>query len=133
LSKKLFAAEASAEFVPRGHAAASESPVPLFDAGEKTRRYGQEWLRSKTAFDPGLAEKWKCKGMRAAASVHRELLAEVKAALITIADGRESRCVTADDAARWMIEQGLSPCALGNASGSLFRGQEWELVSYCPR
>lgn len=91
----------------------------------------QEWLRSKTAFDSVLAEKWKRKGMRAAASVHRELLAEVKAALITIAGRRESRCVTADDAARWMIEQGLSPGALGNASGSLFRGPEWELVSYC--
>jgi hypothetical protein len=78
------------------------------------------------------AERFRDHGMCSAASVHRELLAKVKAALITIAGGRESRCVTADDAARWMIEQGLCPGALGNASGSLFRGPEWELVSYCP-
>src|ERR1700680_1051600 len=91
-----------------------------------------EWLRSKTAFDSVLAEKWKSKGMRAAATAHQELLAEVKLALIRIAHGRSDGCVTADDAARWMIEQGLSPGALGNASGSLFRDPEWELVSYCP-
>jgi hypothetical protein len=89
-----------------------------------------EWLRSKTAFDPVLAEKWKCKGMRAAATAHQELLAEVKLALIRIARGRSDRCVTADDGAAWLIANGHLPSELGNAAGSIFKGKEFELVGY---
>jgi hypothetical protein len=33
---------------------------------------------------------------------------------------------TADDVQRVLIEQGISPHALGNAAGSLFRGGDWE-------
>ncbi len=91
-----------------------------------------EWLkRSRADFDPALAEGFKTQGMRAAATAHQELLAKAKLALIRIARERsESRCVTADDGAAWLIANGYSPSELGNASGSLFKGGEWELVGY---
>jgi hypothetical protein len=95
--------------------------------------YVAEWVKARsTAFDPKLAAKWKREGMQRAAGSHPELLAQVKLALIQIARGRESRCVTADDAQAWLIAHGYSPASLGNAAGSLFRGDDFVLVSYRP-
>jgi hypothetical protein len=95
--------------------------------------YVPEWLRrSKTEFDPVLAEKWKREKMAAAASspAHQELLSLLRPALRAIAAGRSDRCVTADDAQAWLGEHGYEPGALGNAAGSIFRGGEWKLVGY---
>jgi hypothetical protein len=89
-----------------------------------------EWLRSKSEFSPALAERFKKQGMRAAASAHQELLAQVKLALIRIARGRDDRCVTADDGAAWLVANGYSASELRNASGSLFKGGAFELVGF---
>jgi hypothetical protein len=40
--------------------------------------------------------------------------------------GRRQGLVSADDVQRWMIAAGLPP--LGNAAGSIFRGEEWEFT-----
>jgi hypothetical protein len=95
--------------------------------------YAPEWLqRSKTAFDPALAEKWKREKMAAAASspAHHELLTLLRPALRAIALSRDCRTVTADDAQAWLITNGYEPSELGNAAGSIFRGGEWKLVGY---
>jgi hypothetical protein len=90
--------------------------------------------RPNTDFDSALAERYKLEAIAAAASslAHQELLDILRPVLVTIARSRESRCVTADDAQAYLVERGLSPGALGNAAGSLFRGDEWKLVGYRP-
>jgi hypothetical protein len=108
----------------------SDGQIDLF----ANETYVAPWLkgRSTVAFDPVLAERFRDQGICAAANAHEELLAQVKTALITIAGGRESRCATADDAARWLVANGYKPSELANASGSLFKGGQWELVGYSP-
>src|SRR5260370_34039583 len=96
--------------------------------------YTPEWIRSKSEFDPALAERFKREAMAAAASspAHQELLRMLRPALIVIALSRSERIATADDASRWLAEHGYEPGALGNAAGSLFRGDNWKLVGYRP-
>lgn len=105
----------------------SDGQIGLFNEPS----YVPAWKKSST-FDPALATRFKNQGMSASANLHQELLAQVKVALVKIARGRDSRCVTADDAAAWLIGHGHSAASLGNAAGSLFKGDEWELVGYRP-
>ena len=94
--------------------------------------YVAPWMKARTAFDPALAEKFKREAMRAAAAspARQELLRAVRSALRQIAISREDRCVTSDDGAAWLLAHGHSPSDLGNGAGSVFRGNEWELVGY---
>lgn len=107
----------------------SEGQIGLF-ASETP--YVPAWKKSNTEFDSSRGQHLKRQGMSAAASARQELLAVVKAALIRIAQCRESRCVTADDAQNWLLANGYSEGALGNAMGCLFRRSEWVLVKYRP-
>jgi ABC-type ATPase with predicted acetyltransferase domain len=92
--------------------------------------YVAEWMKNE--FSPARGARFKEQGMRTAATSHQGLLAQVNLALIKIALERSDRCVSADDAARWLIEHNYSPASLGNAMGSLFRGAEWVLKGYRP-
>jgi hypothetical protein len=107
----------------------NDGQILLFPTGAP---YVAPWMRSDTEFDSGLAERFRDRGIRAAANAHQELLAQVKGALIRIARVRSDRCVSADDAARWLIEHNHSPASLGNAMGAIFRGGEWVLKGYRP-
>jgi hypothetical protein len=94
--------------------------------------YVAEWMKTRTAFDPALAQKWKFEKMALAAAspARQELLSLVRAALRQIAFSREDRCVTSDDGAAWLLAHGYSPSDLGNAAGSIFKGGSWKLIGY---
>jgi hypothetical protein len=79
-------------------------------------------------FDAGKSKAQKEIGMDLAATKRQQILAVTKAALCAIALSRSDRCVTADDAQRWLSENGYGPGSLGNAAGSLFRGGAWEFT-----
>lgn len=111
-------------------AKSTDEQIGLFPAETP---YVPEWLqRSKTEFDPALAEKWKREKMAAAASspAHQELLNLLRPALVRLALSRDCRTVTADDAQAWLVEHGYDSAALGNAAGSLFKSSAWKLVGY---
>jgi hypothetical protein len=108
----------------------SDGQIGLFPAETP---YVPALQRSKTDFDPALAEKWKREKMAAAAAspAHQELLNLLRPALRAIALARSpDRCVTADDAQKWLVDRGYEAGALGNAAGSLFKGGEWKLIGY---
>jgi hypothetical protein len=97
--------------------------------------YVPEWLkRSRAEFDPVLAEKWKREKMGAAARspAHQKLLDLLRPALRELALSRADRCVTADDAQRWLLANGYKPSDLANGAGSIFKDKEFELVGYRP-
>lgn len=63
----------------------------------------------------------KLAGMSLAAEKRSADLQEARAYLVKLAISRSDRCVSAEDVARWQ---------LGNAAGSLFRGEEWAWAGY---
>src|SRR5262245_9774350 len=79
-------------------------------------------------FDRRQGERGKSHGMDLAAEKRKELLQTVRLAVKGIALTRESREVTADDAANWLVSVGRAPEDLGNAFGSLFRDSDWEFT-----
>lgn len=74
-------------------------------------------------FDVTTGESRKKHGMGAAAA-RREVLLE-KAKHIAIDIAKERGAVTYDDVFRRMLDHGLNPTELGNAAGSVFRGEEF--------
>jgi len=77
-------------------------------------------------FNAAAADLRKEWGMGLAADAKKELLADCRAAVVAAALRRADRTATADDSARYLISVGLPADALGNAAGSLFRGDDWE-------
>lgn len=65
-------------------------------------------------------------GIDLAMASRNPLVDKTRRYLRALARDRTNRCVTADDAARYLASIGESDRALGNAAGSLFRGPEWE-------
>jgi hypothetical protein len=59
------------------------------------------------------------------AEAHRaNVLRNARAIAIWVAEGRDDRCVSADDVYRHLTY--VQSRKLGNAAGSLFRGSRWE-------
>ncbi len=84
--------------------------------------------QGQLVFDAKLGEELKNRGMNVAATKRQAVLQKARQAVKEIAISRPGRCVTADDAQRWLIQNGHHPAELGNAAGSLFRSQEWEFT-----
>jgi hypothetical protein len=80
-------------------------------------------IQDRFSFDPEAAETAKQDGMNLAADNRQDLLELAKAAAVAIAS--ETGVVTSDDVFRRMQEYGLNPILLGNAAGSVFRGNEF--------
>jgi len=81
---------------------------------------------SATLFDLAESKTAKVAGMSQAEANKASLLRFARAGLVKIAQGRLDGEVTADDAQRFLFDNGISVHALGNAAGSLFRGKQWE-------
>jgi hypothetical protein len=106
------------------------STLPLFDTqfSPGAREAATNLSKPPVSFDKDRALKARDAGMDLAAQKHAALLEKVRVALVALAQSRQDRCVTADDAQRWLIANGHSPSELGNAAGSLFRGGDWEFT-----
>jgi hypothetical protein len=83
------------------------------------RRYGP-------LFDLAAGESAKEAGLSTAAKCRDPLLTLARDAVRNVALSRPDRLATADDAYAVLGDMGKDASALGNAAGSLFRGQEWE-------
>lgn len=77
-------------------------------------------------FDSVASEAAKVAGMLQAADNKRSLLEFTRKGLIQIARARPDRTVSADDAAKYLADNGISVHALGNAAGSLFKTDDFE-------
>lgn len=86
---------------------------PLFDlaAGEVEKDAGR--ARAET----------KCRG---------SLLAFARDAVRRAALSRPDRLATSDDAYSLMAELGMDAAELGNAAGSIFSGDDWEVAGWKP-
>lgn len=82
------------------------------------------------AFSTELSEEARDEGMAMAAFHRLPLLEKVRHWLREFAKSRPDRIATADDARALLIKHGYQPSNLGNAAGSLFLGDEWELIGY---
>ncbi len=67
-------------------------------------------------------------GRALVASNRSYLLSYARMLAITIGKQRPDRCVTADDVYRQLALLGHDMALLGNAAGSLFRGDRWEFT-----
>ena len=79
-------------------------------------------------WDLEAGEQLKEEGRRRAEESHFSVLEFARDGLENIARGRESREVTADDATRYLVDNGIEHNALGASAGSLFRGKQWEFT-----
>ncbi len=76
-------------------------------------------------FDAAASEAGKVDGMASAAESRVDILDVARKLARGIALTRPDRTCTADDVARALVAEGFSVYALGNAAGSLFKGDEW--------
>ena len=67
-------------------------------------------------------------GKQLASAKRAYVLSYARTLAIAIAKGRADRCVTADDVYRQLAILGHDGNLLGNAAGSLFRGDRWEFT-----
>jgi hypothetical protein len=81
---------------------------------------------SAGAFDLFAGESARDCGITHAAESKNQLLNKVRAHLRALAASRPNRCVTADDATKYLVEIGEDERALGNAAGSIFHCDGWE-------
>lgn len=88
----------------------------------------QDFNFDRNTFNARLGEDLKEQGMALANMSRSELLEFAKEACRSVAMRTFDRTVTADDAARELVDMGYDPSELGNAAGSLFRGNEWEFT-----
>lgn len=82
-------------------------------------------IQATLQFDSVKSRAAKAQGMDQAAERRRVTLELAREGLRKMARARIDRCVTADDAQRYLEELGYPPGLLGNAAGSLFRGADW--------
>jgi hypothetical protein len=81
---------------------------------------------STDEFNLTAARERRDSGKKHAADTRRALLIVVRKMLVAKAQRRSNRTAHADDAARALLSLGYPADALGNASGSLFKRNEWE-------
>ena len=80
-------------------------------------------------FDGEEGERRRGDGMDAAAVSRKHVLRLARQACVEAALARANRTATADDAQKWLIDQGYSSDYLGNAAGSLFKDKNsWEFT-----
>jgi hypothetical protein len=80
-------------------------------------------------FDSEEGERRRSDGMDAAAVSRKHVLRLARHACVVAASTRVDRTATADDAQKWLIDQGYSSDYLGNAAGSLFTDKDtWEFT-----
>ena len=80
-------------------------------------------------FDSKEGEQRRSEGMDIAAVSRKHVLRLARQACVDAALARESRTAAADDAQKWLIDQGYSSDFLGNAAGSLFTDKDtWEFT-----
>lgn len=79
-------------------------------------------------FDAVLSEAERIRGMEDAAEARAATLDYARGLAVGLAESRGE--ITADDVVRSMVAQGFDVHALGNAAGSLFRGEDWQ---FCGR
>jgi hypothetical protein len=80
-------------------------------------------------FDGEEGERRRSDGMDAAAVSRKHVLRLARHACVVAASMRVDRTATADDAQKWLIDQGYSSDYLGNAAGSLFTDKNtWEFT-----
>lgn len=65
-------------------------------------------------------------GMQQASANKASLLAYARGVAVELARARSDRLVTADDVQQELVNRGVSAHALGNAAGSLFKGDDWQ-------
>lgn len=78
-------------------------------------------------FDGKRARAAKARGMAKAAAHHNELLEIARDVAESIARSGDGT-VNIDEVAVDMIHMGLNPDDLGNAAGSVFKGNQWEFT-----
>lgn len=115
--------------------AVTEAVQLIFNAYGGKGRTGVDILRGKRMgfideskkpmplFDAVAGQIARVAGMAQAAENKKSLLAHARKIAVRLA---RTRPITADDVQRELQAQGISVHALGNASGSIFRGKEWE-------
>jgi hypothetical protein len=80
-------------------------------------------------FDSKEGEHRRSDGMEIAAVSRKHVLSLARNACVEAALARAARTATADDAQKWLIDQGYSSDYLGNAAGSLFTDRDtWEFT-----
>jgi hypothetical protein len=78
-------------------------------------------------FDGRKARAAKARGMARAASHHNELLEIARDVAESIARSGDGTA-TMDEVALQMIRMDYNPAELGNAAGSVFKGNQWEFT-----
>ena|ERR1700686_5351958 len=80
-------------------------------------------------FNSEEGEHRRGEGMDIAAVSRKHVLRLARHACVEAALARANRTATADDAQKWLIDQGYSSGYLGNAAGSLFMEKDtWEFT-----
>ena len=79
-------------------------------------------------FDHSEGMKLRDAGKMLASSKRAYILSYARVLAVTIAKSKPDRCVTADDVYRQLALLGHDLDLLGNAAGSLFRGDRWEFT-----
>jgi hypothetical protein len=80
-------------------------------------------------FDSEEGEHRRSEGMDIAAVSRKDVLRLARQACVEAALARSACTATADDAQKWLIDQGYSSDYLGNAAGSLFTDKDtWEFT-----
>ena len=80
-------------------------------------------------FNSEEGEHRRSEGMDIAAVSRKHVLGLARHACVEAALARAARTATADDAQKWLIDQGYSSDYLGNAAGSLFKDKDtWEFT-----
>lgn len=75
-------------------------------------------------FDAALSDAERIRGMEDAAVSRAATLGVARGVALGLAMHGEE--ITADDVVKVMVDQGFDVHALGNAAGSLFRGDGWQ-------
>jgi len=79
-------------------------------------------------FDLDQGRKLRDAAKLLAATKRAYVMSYARMLAVTIAKSRPDRCVTADDVYRQLALLGHDLTLLGNAAGSLFRGDRWEFT-----
>ena len=98
-------------------------------ANERALDEAIEARNDAAIFDSEEGEHRRSEGMDIAAVSRKHVLGLARHACVVAASTRVDRTATADDAQKWLIDQGYSSGYLGNAAGSLFKEKDtWEFT-----
>ena len=79
-------------------------------------------------FDLNVGKTLREAGKELAAVKRAYVLSYAQMLAVSLANSKPDRCVTADDVYRQLALLGHDGNLLGNAAGSLFRGERWEFT-----